>query len=259
MTAEFTGDVADYYSRYRRGYPDAVVSSLADALELDLADVLVDLGCGTGQLTVPLSRRVRQTIGVDPERDMLRHAGVAADRAGIHNIEWVSGSVEKLDSIVARYGPLGAITLANAIHLVDRTQLFRATRAALKPGRGLAIVANGTPLWLQPTAWSRSLRTFLEGWLHTSLTSCCGTDDETRLQYRTELTEMGYRVSEIRTDYTDTLTFEQVSGGVYSAMGSRLPARNERPAFESRLADALADSAPYVEHVSVRSLVARVQ
>ncbi len=29
---------------------------------------------------------------------------------------------------------------------------------ALKPGGGIAVIANGTPLWQQPSDWSRAVR-----------------------------------------------------------------------------------------------------
>lgn len=259
MTGGFGGEVADFYARYRRGYPARVVNALATALELDHVSVVADLGCGSGQLTLPLARRVGRVIGVDPEPDMLRHAQAEAEQGQIGNVDWILGTTRELELVTARYGRLDAVTLANSVHLVDRADLFISARPALKPARRLAIIANGTPLWQQDHDWSRALRTFLERWLGTSLTSCCGTDDATRLQYRRELAELGYTVDEIRTDYSDILTLAQVIGGVFSAMSDRLPPADDRPAFAAELADHLTGMTPYVEQVSVRSLIARVR
>ena len=47
----FSGEVADFYHKYRHGYPSAVIDALVDAFGLNDRDVVVDLGCGTGQLT----------------------------------------------------------------------------------------------------------------------------------------------------------------------------------------------------------------
>ncbi|MGH3473047.1 MAG: class I SAM-dependent methyltransferase [Nocardioidaceae bacterium] len=164
MSSGFAGDVAKYYARYRRGYPAPVIDALVSALQLSSTDTVIDMGCGSGQLTLPLASQVGRVIGVDPEPDMLEHARAAALDASADNTEWIRGTASDLDSLAARYGGVGAITLANAIHLVDRVQLFDAAKAALGPGRGLAIIANGTPLWLQATAWSQALRG-LESWL----------------------------------------------------------------------------------------------
>ena len=70
----FRGEVADLYHRYRHGYPAAVIDALAGAFGLTGQDVVVDLGCGNGQLTLPMARRVRAVVRVDPEPDMLRRA-----------------------------------------------------------------------------------------------------------------------------------------------------------------------------------------
>lgn len=255
MTSGFNGDVADYYARYRRGYPLAVIDALVDALRLSISDTIVDLGCGTGQLTLPLASRVGRAIGVDPEADMLRQASMAEHDRGTSRVDWIRGSADDLVAISARYGGVDAVTLANAIHLVDRAQLFGAARTALHPGGGLAIIANGNPLWLQDTAWSRALKTFLERWLGTRLTGHCGTDDDTRSVYRHELTALGYGVEEVRVDYSDSLTLDQIVGGVLSAMSGQLPAADDRNRFASELARALADAAPYVEQVPVRVLI----
>ncbi len=71
MRASFSGAVATYYARHRRGYPPEVLDALVDAFGLGAADTVVDLGCGTGQLSLPLAARVGSIVGVDPEPDML--------------------------------------------------------------------------------------------------------------------------------------------------------------------------------------------
>jgi len=63
MDLGFCGEVAEFYHRYRRGYPAAVIDSLADAFALTGDDIVVDLGCGTGQLALPIARRVRAVAG----------------------------------------------------------------------------------------------------------------------------------------------------------------------------------------------------
>jgi 2-polyprenyl-3-methyl-5-hydroxy-6-metoxy-1,4-benzoquinol methylase len=71
----FSGEVADLYHRYRHGYPAAVIGELAGAFGLDDRDVVVDVGCGTGQLTLPMARRVRAVVGVDLSRTCWRGPG----------------------------------------------------------------------------------------------------------------------------------------------------------------------------------------
>jgi SAM-dependent methyltransferase len=91
MAGNFGGEVAAFYARYRRGYPPAFVDVLAQALSLGAGDVAADVGCGTGQLTIPLARRVRAVVGMDPEPAMLALAGQAAAGQSLANVTWVLG------------------------------------------------------------------------------------------------------------------------------------------------------------------------
>ena len=254
MGGGFSGDVATYYARYRRGYPAAVIDALVDALDLTADDTVIDLGCGTGQLALPLASRVGLVVGVDPEPDMLAHAEAAAiDCAG--ELRWILGTAADLPGIAAQHNGVGAITLANAIHLVDRQRLFLDAPGALRPGGGLTIIANGTPLWLQDTAWSGALRAYLESWTGQRLTNHCGTDDDTRAAYREELSALGYGVTEVRVAYSGILTMDEIVGGVFSAMSDRVPAIEDRSRFAAELSDALAGTDPYREDVNVRALI----
>lgn len=58
--------------RYRRDVPDVVVDQLVRHFRLGGADRVLDLGAGSAQLLLPLSRRVGLGVGLDPEPDMLR-------------------------------------------------------------------------------------------------------------------------------------------------------------------------------------------
>lgn len=246
----FTGEVATHYARHRRGFPPAAVDLLVGALGLPRSSSVLDLGCGTGQLTVPLAGRFDRVLGADPSPDMLRLARDAARAAGVTSITWLRADDTDLPTVDG----LDAVTVANAIHLMDAPALFRTLAA--RTVRRVAVIANGTPLWLHDTAWSRALRAVLEDWLGTPLTSFCGLDPASRQRNRVDLEAAGFATDEVHLDYADTLTADQVIGNVYSAMSpGRLPRGADRTTFERRLHDALADG-PYAEHVRVSVLTA---
>ena len=85
MATGFGGEVATYYAQHRRGYPPEVLDALAAAFQLGADDTVVDLGCGTGQLSIPLADRVGTVIGMDPEPDMLAIARRTAVDRGTAN------------------------------------------------------------------------------------------------------------------------------------------------------------------------------
>ncbi|HEX5292278.1 MAG TPA: methyltransferase domain-containing protein [Streptosporangiaceae bacterium] len=207
MALGFGGEVAEFYHCYRHGYPAAVIDALAGAFGLDAEDVVVDLGCGTGQLALPLASRARAVIGMDPEPDMLRRARQAARDAGVSTVSWMLGADADLAVLHEVLGdrPVAMVSIGQALHWMRHEELFRSARPLVRPGGGIAVVTNGTPLWLQDSAWSRGLRGFLERWLDSKLTSPCGTDEESQRRYGDALARAGYEVSRAAVDYVAEL------------------------------------------------------
>ena len=247
----FGGEVARLYARYRRGYPPAVIDAIVDAIGLSRDDTVIDLGCGTGQLAVPLAARVRSVVGVDPEPDMLWLARGHDEAAP--NVTWVLGSDEELPAIGAGLGsrPIGAITVATALHWMNDLAVFQTAHKLVRPGGGVAVVTNGEPLWHLETGWSQGLRGFLEGWTGRPATMACGTDSEAQKRYRDHLGAAGLRVAATRIAYDDTLDFDHLVGGVLSAFSARtLPRGAERQHFHDGLRDAIGDG-PFPETVEV--------
>lgn len=262
MRGDFGGEAAEFYARYRRGYPADFVDVLAQALRLDVGDVVADVGCGTGQLTIPLAGRLRAVVGTDPEPAMLALAGQAAAAQGVANVTWVLGGDGDLPALRALLGEhaLAAVTVANAIHLTGHEQLFAAALRLLRPGGGLAVIANGTPLWQQPSAWSQALRHALEQWLGTRLESCCGTDPQSRQRYWAALQAAGFTdLREEAVDYASDLSFEEVVGGLYSAMGQMLPPPERRSAFTRHIRDAIGPGPRFAEPVHVTAIIGHTQ
>jgi SAM-dependent methyltransferase len=257
MTRDFGGEAADYYHRYRHGYPSAVIDALVCAFKLTGQDVTVDLGCGTGQLTMPMARHVRAVIGVDIEPDMLEHAHQAARDADVRNVMWMLGTDAEIPALRRLLGDrsVGAVTIAQALHWMNHQDLFRAVVPLLRADGGIAVVTNGTPLWLQETDWSRALRDFLQHWLGTTLADACGTDEQSQRRYSEDLAAAGFEVFTTAVDYVASLDMDQLVGGVYSAMGGRMPAASRRPAFAEQVRRAVAPQERFCERVHVAIVV----
>ena len=193
---------------------------LAEAFGLTASDVVVDVGCGTGQLTVPVARRVRAVIGMDPEPDMLRRARRAARDARVSNVSWMLGADSDVPALrgLLGEGSIAAVTVGQALHWMAYEELFRSAGSLVRPGGGVAVVTNGTPLWLQDSGWSRSVREFLARWLGTRPAAACGTDRQSQQRYEHALAMAGFEVSSAAFDYAAELTFDQLAGGIYSAL-----------------------------------------
>lgn len=105
--------------------------ALADSRD---ARSILDLGCGTGILTVTLAAEGRRVVGVDPSASMLAFARA---RPGGERVEWIEGDTEVLPE--ARFD-LILMTGNVAQHIPDPAWMLtlRRLRAVAAPGALLA-------------------------------------------------------------------------------------------------------------------------
>lgn len=64
-------NTATYYSKYRHLYPSSLIRFLVDKFSLIGDGRMLDLGCGTGQLSLRFKDWFEEIIGVDTESEML--------------------------------------------------------------------------------------------------------------------------------------------------------------------------------------------
>jgi ubiquinone/menaquinone biosynthesis C-methylase UbiE/DNA-binding transcriptional ArsR family regulator len=93
---DYFESVAGDWERIRKSYFDDRVTSLAIEKLLPRNLVIVDVGCGTGSLTVELARFAKKVIGVDLSQEMLRRARTIAQERQLRNVEFRRGDALKL-------------------------------------------------------------------------------------------------------------------------------------------------------------------
>lgn len=115
---------------------------LADEMD---ARTILDLGCGTGSLTVTLARDGRRVVGVDPSPAMLR---VARGREGGEAVEWIEGDSRALADVLGEDRADLAIMSGNvAQHILDADweRTLADLAAAVRPG-GILTFESRNPL-----------------------------------------------------------------------------------------------------------------
>ena len=256
MAADFAGDTARLYALFRRDLPTDQATALAGALGLGTADVLVDLGCGTGQLAVPLRPHCAGVVAVDPEPGML--TGLRA--RGVPGVLCVLGAdadLPQLGGLLTGAPQVGAVVVGNALHWMDERGTLRAGAELVRPGGGIGVVTQGPPLWLGAAPWQQQVRQVLERFLG-PVTGSCGSDEAALASRVAAMEELGLAVRVARWRATHVVDADWVVGH----LGSALPPGALRDGEPGGPADALRDvlgrhPAGLVEEVTTTAVVGR--
>lgn len=129
----------------RPPYPDEFFD-LLEALFPGGPRVLLDLGCGTGDVAISMAPRADRVDAVDPSPAML---GVARSRKGADHpaLRWIHAPAERFEF----RGPYSLVVAAESLHWMDWEVVPARIAAALHP-QGLLVLAVGRELVNVPWA-----------------------------------------------------------------------------------------------------------
>lgn len=130
MTAfhDHFGGRAEQYARYRPHYPPELFDWIA--AHAPGRDVALDCATGNGQAALALAARFARVIGADASLDQLRHAARAP------NVSYRRAFAE---ATALPAGSVQAVTVAQALHWLDRPGFYAEARRVLAP-RGVVVV-----------------------------------------------------------------------------------------------------------------------
>jgi ubiquinone/menaquinone biosynthesis C-methylase UbiE len=155
----FTG-TASAYDKYRLPYPQALIDDLASRTGASGAGVLLDLACGTGQLSFALQDKFRQIRSVDQEPEMIAVVRAKALAAGVSWLSTDAGAAERL-SVPPRSVDL--IAVGNAFHRLPRQTVAARSLRWLRPGGYLALAWGGSP-WDGSAPWQLAMTELMQRW-----------------------------------------------------------------------------------------------
>jgi ubiquinone/menaquinone biosynthesis C-methylase UbiE len=131
---------AAHFYEFRAPYAPQALAYVCDALELRPTSRALDLGCGPGTITIPLSRIVGHVVAVDPSVDMLNRGRARGARAGCRNIEWLCARAE---DVTESLGQFNIVTMGQSFHWMDRDAVLRRLAKIIAWGGGLALISPG--------------------------------------------------------------------------------------------------------------------
>jgi SAM-dependent methyltransferase len=129
-------EIAGEYDRHRPAYPDALIDRACEVAGLAPGARVLEIGCGTGQLTRSLLARGLRVVAVDPGERLI---ALARDQlAGAGEVQFVNARLE--DALLPR-AHYRAVFSASAIHWVDPDVGWRKIADALVGGGTVALVS----------------------------------------------------------------------------------------------------------------------
>jgi ubiquinone/menaquinone biosynthesis C-methylase UbiE len=129
-------EIAAEYDRHRPAYPDELVDQACRVAGLGSGDHVLEIGCGSGQLTRSLVARGLHVTALEPGTSLIALARQNLDGAG--EVEFVNAQFEQASLPGEGFR---AVFCASAFHWVDPEVSWQKAADVLVPGGTLALMS----------------------------------------------------------------------------------------------------------------------
>jgi SAM-dependent methyltransferase len=129
-------EVAEDYDRHRLTYPDVLVDRVCEGAGIGRGTAVLEIGCGTGQLTRSLLARGLRVTAVEPGQRLIARARDQLN--GIGDVQFVNARLEDASLPRAQYS---GVFSASAVHWIDPDVSWRKAADALVDGGSLGLVS----------------------------------------------------------------------------------------------------------------------
>jgi len=128
-------EVAAEYDRHRPAYPDELVDQACRTAGIGSGDHVLEIGCGSGQLTRSLAARGLRVTALEPGENLIALA--RRNLAGTGEVEFLTAQFE--NALLPRE-QFQAVFSASAFHWIDPNVSWQKAADVLVPGGTLALI-----------------------------------------------------------------------------------------------------------------------
>jgi len=236
-----------YYAEYRPNYSPETIKHICKRFSLTNNSRVLDLGCGTGQITIPLSIHAGEIIGMDPNEAMIEQAKQEANKEDHENISWQVGSDE---NVTADFPPVDLTTIGRAFHWMNQDRLLNTIKRITEPEGGIALVGDNEWLTKGTQEWQNVVHKlaceYLEG-----VPERTGPVEKYENPYDELLMKSGFsNVQTWKTNFERKWTIDEIIGYLFSlSFCSAKMFGNEKKSFEEEVEARLQeyDSEPFIQ------------
>lgn len=134
--SEMFNQAAEYYDKYRPGYPQEIIDSLISATGITKVSDLLEIGCGSGKATGQLIGNDFNILGIDPGEDLVR---IGNERFKNENVKFIKGRFEEYNFEEKKFDVVYA---AQSFHWVSQPIGYQKCAAVLKENGYFALFWN---------------------------------------------------------------------------------------------------------------------
>lgn len=154
---------AECYSRFRPRYPPALLDAIERTVGLGRGDSLLDLACGTGEVSLALADRVAGMWAIDLEPEMVAVARRNALDRGIRRVHWLVGRAEDAELPEDHFG---LVAVGRAFHRLNRPLIAQRSTGWLRSGgHFIDLGADSSGLFDPTEPWLVAAAEVYERWL----------------------------------------------------------------------------------------------
>ena len=127
---------ADLYDKYRLGYPEKVVEDVIELSKIDRGDRILEIGCGTGQITIDFLKRGYDLVAIEKGESL---AKIAVKNLGSYqNAQITNAAFEDWET----KDKFKLVISAQAFHWIDKESGLNKISNILKASGSLGLIWN---------------------------------------------------------------------------------------------------------------------
>ncbi len=244
-------DTAGLYQQYRLDYPPRLIRRLAALLGLKPGDAVLDLGCGPGNLAIPLARMGMAVTAMDPEPQMLEAAKAAGGDLPIRFVAGGSGDLSGTE------GPFRLVTIGRAFHWMDRAATLAMLDRIINADGGVALLHDAHPP-VEENRWYKVFNKVREKHSRAQFAHVKDRDAGGHRRYEPFLFASAFtQLDGLSVTTRRPITLDAIVGRAHSTSVCSLPSLGEgAQAFEAELRAALREIAPDGNFTEIAEMVA---
>jgi 2-polyprenyl-3-methyl-5-hydroxy-6-metoxy-1,4-benzoquinol methylase len=146
----------EYYAKYRPDIPKEVINLIINHFNLELNDRILDIGCGTGKVSLAIDGKCAEMICIDPDLEMLEWAKkVTKDSKA--KLTWLNYSDKDLGKLKKELGIFKIATICRAFHWMNQDQTLKDLDDLINEDGGIAILSD-KGFWSGEDEWQKTIK-----------------------------------------------------------------------------------------------------